>query len=115
MPKTPDPRSTAEKLADAKQKSLDASKKIMLANQKALAAEAQLAKLELEEARETIKAETSSHRRKVAIGGMVLSWVSDATENMSAEELKSRLEEHLAIDADVVDVASELDSIMVKE
>jgi hypothetical protein len=118
MPKTQDPRSTAEKLADVKQKSIDAAKKITLANQRALAVDAQLAKLELDAARETINAESLIHRRKVAIGGMVLSWVSDATENMSAEELKSKLERYLAIDADAVDIIPierELDSIMQED
>jgi hypothetical protein len=118
MPKTQDPRSTAEKLADAKQKSLDAAKKITLANQRALAVDAQLAKLELDAARETINAESLVHRRKVAIGAMVLSWVSDATENMSAEELKSKLEEYLATDADIEDVIPierQIDSIMQEE
>ena len=118
MPKTQDLRSTAEKLADVKRKSIDAAKKITLANQRALAVDAQLAKLELDAARETINAESLVHRRKVAIGEMVLSWISDATENMSAEELKSKLEGYLATDADIVNVIAierELDSIMKED
>jgi late competence protein required for DNA uptake (superfamily II DNA/RNA helicase) len=95
MPKTSDTKSTAEKLADARQKSLDAAKKISLANQRALAAEAELAKLELEEARETISLESNAHRKQLIIGKMILSWLSIPDKKVTDDKLKEWVNEYL--------------------
>jgi hypothetical protein len=95
MPKTSDTKSTAEKLADARQKSLDAAKKISLANQRALAAEAELAKLELEEARETISLESNAHRKQLIIGKMILGWINIPAKNVTEDNLKKWVDEYL--------------------
>ena len=110
MPKSPDPRSTAEKLADAKKKSLDAAKKITLANQRASAAEAELAKLELEEARDTIKVESNVHRKQLIIGKMILSWLSIPDKKVTEDSLKKWVDEYLpsnSLDRKIFDLPPE--------
>jgi hypothetical protein len=80
--------------------------------------EAGQARKQLEESRKQLEAERHDLRRKIAVGGMLLSWVPDATENMSLEELKSKLEGYLAVDVEVIDVthfAQELNSIIAEE
>ena len=75
------------------------------------------ARKQLEESRKKLEAERHNLRRQIAVGGMVLSWVNDATENMSPEELKSKLEEYLSVDTDVtngVALIAELDSIIAE-